>query len=138
MKRPSPYQSILWDMDLKSTPALISAPVVRAAEQQVHAAVSPTYLNKIKKGNTRWCCLFFMEEVLTGLTVKKIAKISPLLRTTIFVSILTERPEGGEAIRMGSWKLKAIGEEGFSTIELSGLPASRPACLNLLSGPKHA
>jgi len=87
MKRPSPYQSILWDMDLKSTPALISGPVVRAAEQQVHAAVSPTYLNKIKKGNTRWCCLFFMEEVLTGSTVKKIAKISPLLRTTIFVSI---------------------------------------------------
>jgi hypothetical protein len=24
MKKPSPYQSILWDMDSKSTPALIS------------------------------------------------------------------------------------------------------------------
>jgi hypothetical protein len=76
MKRPSPYQSILWDMDLKSTPALISAPVVRAAKQQVHAVVSPTYLNKIKKGNTRWCCLFLwrkcsrinMTEVCMNLT----------------------------------------------------------------------
>jgi hypothetical protein len=50
MRKLSPYQSILWDMVSKSTPALISAPVVRAAEQQVHAAVRPRYLNKSKKG----------------------------------------------------------------------------------------
>jgi hypothetical protein len=49
MKKRSPFQSILWDMVLKSTPALILAPVVRAAEQQVHAAVRPRYLNKSQK-----------------------------------------------------------------------------------------
>ena len=68
MKKPSRYQSILWDMDLKSIPTLISVPVVRAAGQPVHAAVNATSLNKNKKSNTRWCCFFLMEEVFIWYT----------------------------------------------------------------------
>jgi hypothetical protein len=42
-------------------------------------------------------------------TVTKTPKILPLLRTTIFVSILTERPESGEAIRIKDGKLEIEG-----------------------------
>ena len=64
MKKPSRYQSILWDMDLKSIPALNSTRDrhVQAAAAPAAAVVDGSEVGNLKsvaiKGNTPWCCLF--------------------------------------------------------------------------------
>jgi len=85
MKRPNRYQSISWVMDLKSTPVSISVAAVQAAEQRVHAAVSPNYLNINNKKATPNGVAFFYEKNIQ--TVAKITNMWPFLRTALFVSI---------------------------------------------------